>query len=294
MAGTAIVPASPALIPSSTTGPADGELANAASVNGAFLDVMTGVLGVRIGTYGRVANAHCRSINGTVIIVDALGSVLLTTGGGTSWLSLLNTTQQSVTAATAFGGVLAINTRYYLYAYNNAGAVDFIVTITAPNASRTYENGNTDRAFITTFVTDGAGIIIPYVQTDREVRYANPYQGPSTATNTGGGVWTDVNLNATVPMVPSWAQSVTLLVDLVNSDTTAGGDLYELRPKGITATGNYNLKAIQFYCGLVTGFSKYVLTQVQMVTNESQTVQYEWITGGAGRAGALSVVGWSY
>ena len=146
MAGTAIIPASPALIPSSTTGPADGELANAASVNGAFLDVMTGVLGVRIGTYGRVANAHCRSINGTVIIVDALGSVLLTTGGATSWLSLLNTTQQSVTAATAFGGVLAINTRYYLYAYNNAGAVDFIVTITAPNASRTYEHGNTDRA----------------------------------------------------------------------------------------------------------------------------------------------------
>jgi len=62
----------------------------------------------------------------------------------------------------------------------------------------------------------------------------------------------------------------------------------------ITATGNYNLKAHQFACGTVTGFPKYVLAQVQMVTNDSQTVQYEWITGGAGRAGALSVVGWSY
>ncbi len=294
MAGTPIIPASPSPIPSATTGPADGDLANAASVNGAFLDVMEGVLGLRIASYGRIGNVHCRSSNGTVISVDALGTVLLTTGGSTSWISLLNSTSQTVTAATALGSALANNTRYYMYVYYNGMGLAFIVNTTVPNASRTYENGNTDRAFVTTFVTDGSGIIIPYVQTGREVRYSNPYQGPSTATNTGGGVWTDVDLNATVPMVPPWAQSVTLLVDLSNSDTTAGGDLYYLRPKGVTATGNYNLQAIQFRPGTVTGYPAYILTQAQLNTNDSQTVQYLWVTGGAGRAGALSVAGWSY
>ena len=294
MAGTSIIPASPALIPISTTGPADGELANAASVNGAFLDLMSGVLGVRIGTYGRVANVHCRSSNGTDIVVDALGSVLLTTGGATSWLSLLNSTPQSVTAATALGSALGNNVRYYLYAYYNGTGLAFIVNTTAPNVSRTYENGNTDHIFVSTFVTDGSGIIIPYVQTGRQVRYSNPYQGPSVATNTGGGVWTDVNFNATTPMIPTWAQSVTLLVDLSNSDTTAGGDLYYLRPKGITASGNYNLQAIQFYTGTVTGYLTHILTQVELHTNDSQLVQYAWVAGGAGRAGALSVAGWSY
>ena len=171
MAGTPIVPATPSPIRSSTTGPADGELANAASVNGAFQDLMEGVLGLRLASYGRRAQIHVRSSNRTTLIVGALGSVILTTGGGSTWLSFLNTTQQTVTAATAFGGALGNLTRYFLYAYNNAGALDFIVTTTAPDASRTYENGNTDRVFISTFITDGSGIIVPFTHVGNQYHY---------------------------------------------------------------------------------------------------------------------------
>ena len=176
-------------------------------------------------------------INGTVIAVDALGSVILTTGGGANWISFLNSTSQTVTAATALGAALGNNTRYYLYAYNNAGTLDFIANTNVPNASRTYENGNTDHVFITTFVTDGSGIIIPYVQNRGRVVYTTPGANPSISMNTGGAAWTDANPNATTPMVPSWAQTVDLYLVLTNSDNTAGGDVFSLRAKSITGTG---------------------------------------------------------
>ena len=293
MAGTPIIPSSPSPIPAATVGPADGELANAASVNGAFLDVMSGVLGLRLGAYGRVANAHCYCINGTVIVIDALGSVILTTGGAASWISFLNATQQSVTAATAFGGALAINTRYYLYAYNNAGTLDFIVNATAPNASRTYENGNTDRVFITTFVTDGSGIIIPYVQNRGRVVYTTPGANPSISMNTGGAAWTDANPNATTPMVPSWAQTIELYLVLTNSDNTAGGDSFSLRAKGVTGTGYTNAGKI-YVVGAVDHYVQALFDTTEMVVSTGQLFQYNWATGGAGRSATGYVAGWSY
>lgn len=293
MAGTPIIPASPSPIPSATTGPADGDLANAASVNGAFLDLMSGVVGNRIAAYGRVCNVHCRSVNGTVIAVDALGSVILTTGGGANWISFLNSTSQTVTAATALGAALGNNTRYYLYAYNNAGTLDFIANTNVPNASRTYENGNTDRVFITTFITDGSGIIIPYVQENRRVVYTTPGQNPSMAMNTGGAAWTDVNPNATTPMVPLWAQTISLYTVLVNSDSTAGGDAFSLRAKSVTATG-YTGAAKVFIVGAVDHYTQYAAETTTLVLSDSQIFQYQWATGGAGRAAVGYIEGWSY
>lgn len=293
MAGTPIIPPSPSPIPSQTTGPADGDLANAASVNVAFLDLMDGVLGLRLASYGRTANVHCRSIDGTTIVIDALGSVILTTGGATSWISFLNSVQQTVTAATAYGGVLGNNTRYFLYAYNNAGTLDFIVNTTLPNASRTYENGNTDRAFVTSFVTNGSGIIIPYVQENRCVTYYTPGQNPSMAMNTAGAVWTDVDPNATTPMVPTWAQSVALYLIILNTDNTAGGDVFSLRAKAVTAVGYTN--AAKFYTvGAANHYVQSLTDTTTLCTNSSQVFQYQWATGGVGRSTTGYIAGWSY
>jgi hypothetical protein len=254
---------------------------------------MDGVLGLRLASYGRTANVHCRSIDGTTIVIDALGSVILTTGGATSWISFLNSVQQTVTAATAYGGVLGNNTRYFLYAYNNAGTLDFVVNTTLPNASRTYENGNTDRAFVTSFVTNGSGIIIPYVQNDRAVEYTTPGQNPSMTMNTAGAVWTDVNPNATTPMVPTWAQSVDLYLVLTNSDSTAGGDAFSLRAKAITSVG-YTGAAKIYVVGAVDHYVQALYDTTSLSTNTSQIFQYQWATGGVGRAATGYIAGWRY
>lgn len=235
MAGTPIVPPSPSPIPSSTTGPADGDLANAASVNVAFLDLMDGVLGLRLASYGRRERVSVSSFNGTSLTIGALGAVLLTSGG-TTWYSFLNSTAQTVVAATAFGGALGNSTRYYLYAYNNAGTLDFIVNTTLPNASRTYENGNTDRAFITTFITDSAGIIVPFTHIGHDYNY-----GPKTDFSVGGGstILRVANVAATgtatvtlsTLVIPSWALAATM--NYYAYDTVSG----YVQDTGITATG---------------------------------------------------------
>jgi hypothetical protein len=254
---------------------------------------MDGVLGLRLASYGRTANIHCRSTNGTDIIIDAIGSVILTTGGATSWISFLNSVQQTVVAATAFGAALGNNTRYYLYCYNNAGTLDFIVNTTAPNASRTYENGNTDHAYVTTFVTNGSGIIIPYIQNSRGVEYTTPGQNPSMAMNTAGAVWTDVDPNATTPMVPSWSQGVDLYLIILNSDATAGGDTFSLRSKGVTAVG-YTGAAKIYTVGAATYYVQFLSDTTSLTTNSSQVFQYQWATGGVGRATTGYIAGWRY
>ena len=252
MAGTPIVPATPSPIRSSTTGPADGELANAASVNGAFQDLMEGVLGLRLASYGRRAQIHVRSSNGTTLIVGALGSVILTTGGGSTWLSFLNTTQQTVTAATAFGGALGNLTRYFLYAYNNAGALDFIVTTTAPDASRTYENGNTDRVFISTFITDGSGIIVPFTHVGNQYHY-----GPALDYATFGGrtalrifnlnTNTQADYDLSTLVVPSWATSAVMQY-FASADVNFGAFT-----KGVTANGYLPASGMSEAAFILTG-----------------------------------------
>ena len=232
---TPITPPTPSPIPAATTGPADGDLANAASVNVAFLDLMSGVLGLRIASYGRRERVSVASFNGTSFTIGALGTVLLTTAG-TTWYAFLNSTAQTVVAATAFGAALGNSTRYYLYAYNNAGTLDFIVTTTPPNASRTYENGNTDRAFITTFITDSAGVIVPFTHIGNDYSY-----GPKTDFSVGGGstILRAANVvatgSATVTLstliIPSWALSATM--NYYAYDTVTGG----VQEPGVTAVG---------------------------------------------------------
>ena len=288
---TAITPTTPAPIPSATTGPADGDLANAASVNVAFQELLDGAYATRLALYGQRTNVRVQSTDGATLVVSGLGGIALTSGG--EWITFSNTGGATVDAATALGSALSASTRYYLYAYNNAGTLDFIANTNVPNASRTYENGNTDHVFITTFITDGSGIIIPYVQENRRVVYTTPGQNPSMAMHTGGAAWTDVNPNATTPMVPLWAQTISLYTVLLNSDSTAGGDAFSLRAKSVTATG-YTGAAKVFIVGAVDHFSQYAAETTTLVLSDSQIFQYQWAAGGVGRAATGYIEGWSY
>jgi hypothetical protein len=68
------------------------------------------------------------------------------------------------------GGLVAA-TRYWVYAYENAGALAFAVSTTAPDAGLRYMTGNEAYYYVSTFYTDNTPDVITYTQSDNEYTY---------------------------------------------------------------------------------------------------------------------------
>jgi hypothetical protein len=62
------------------------------------------------------------------------------------------------------GGNLANSTWYYVYAYDNAGTVDYLLSTTAPRASRQYRNSvdGSQYRYLGCFVTNPSGAPLPF------------------------------------------------------------------------------------------------------------------------------------
>jgi len=59
------------------------------------------------------------------------------------------------------GGNLANSDWYHVYAYNNAGSIDFEISTTEPNASRTLKTGDSTRGYLGCFPTLSTGAPVP-------------------------------------------------------------------------------------------------------------------------------------
>lgn len=93
--------------------------------------------------------------------VGAVGSVVLVDGSGVyaAFFAVATTIGASKIEG---GGNLANSQFYYLYAWNNAGALDYELSLTAPGASRRTKSGDTTRRFLgTAFRTTSAGAPFP-------------------------------------------------------------------------------------------------------------------------------------
>jgi hypothetical protein len=170
-----ITPASPVVFPATLTVPADGDLANAASVVVPMQDMLTGIDGARAGHYGQKRHRRIVSTNLADLTIGPLGYVMVTSGG--VWRIAAYTLASTITAATKLGAALANSTRYYVYAGIVAGSPDFIVTTDPPDTYRAYRTGNTDHLYITTFLTDTAAHIIPFRHDGMRYRYFDVYWG---------------------------------------------------------------------------------------------------------------------
>ena len=137
-----------------------------------------------LASYGVCGALMVSSIDGVNLTVGALGAVRTTT------LVLSTTAPATFSAATKLGGALANSARYYLYAYSNAGTLDYQVSTTAPQANRLYKTGSDDHALLSTFSTDSSGIILPYSQRGNDYTYAVPKISAALTANT----WTDLDL----------------------------------------------------------------------------------------------------
>lgn len=180
-----------------------------------------------------------------VHLYNATASKVLAYGGGTIGASKIEG-----------GGNLGNSEWRYVYAWINAGALDFEISTTAPNASRTLKSGDTTRRYLGCFRTTSAGAPIP-VRASRG-RYVYRRSGGAVADTrllSAGNATTATAVDCSA-LVPPHARLVTLHAELLN--TAAAINYAHLRTNGdsgadeltialtnvnnSTATGSYDIE----------------------------------------------------
>lgn len=149
---TTLTPTTPPIAPDAVLGPADGELANAASVNAPLQTLLDGIEFARLASIGRKVQPDYSCLDGININVEPLGQIVLTNGAG-KWTILEHLSPSTFNAATKLGAPLVLNTRYYFYVYINGASADFSVTTDPPEATLRYRSGGlTNQVYVGTFI----------------------------------------------------------------------------------------------------------------------------------------------
>jgi hypothetical protein len=178
------------------------------------------------------------------------------------------------------GGNLANSTWYYVYAYDNAGAVDYLISTTAPRASRVYRNsvdGNQYR-YLGCFVTDSSGAPVPFRM--HRGRYTFRLSSAANTTRvlnsgTAQASATDVSLAA---WIPSHARVARVQAIVTSS---GGATLMILLTKG-DADVSWRQQSAD-------GTTTYGETDIE--TDSSRVIQYTYNLGGGTGNASIRVAG---
>jgi len=200
---TPITPATPPTISLSLTGPADGEVANALSVNSVFQVLEDDAEAYRLLTYGGGIRRRVLCTSNTNMVIQPLGAVVVKSAIGV-WTVFSHTTPTTVSPTTMTGGLT--NNRWWVYAYDNAGSLGFIASTTAPDSGLRYKDSDEKYQYVTTFYVDSGPNVVPYNQNDNEYTYLSANSGNTVVTNGAATVKT----NVPVPLVPSQAASFSI------------------------------------------------------------------------------------
>lgn len=156
---TTINPDATSLFPNSLVGPADGDLANAASVNGAFQTLVDGTQAAKLALFGRATNKPNYFISDDggggfpKMTIYPMGQIVLTTGGGADWGVLQHNVTTVLDLRTAYGGTIPTKTRLYVYAFNSGGSIAFTATASPPDVYVRY-GASTDFYYVGTVLSD--------------------------------------------------------------------------------------------------------------------------------------------
>lgn len=188
-----------------TNVPAAGDARSAASVDGAFQDLLdndtylnTRLLGDGIVLW-RGSLASIPSTNH--IAIGAIDQVIV---GGKSFHG--NPTTFDAATVTA-------STRYYIYCYDNSGSLAYEKSTTAPDSNLYFKTGDTTRVYLGTFLgaSSGGGIVSFYAK-----RGVYSYRESDVANNDtrvlAGGTSTSYAAVPAVPIVPASARKVWITV----------------------------------------------------------------------------------
>jgi hypothetical protein len=246
-------------------GPADGDDAIADSVNVGFQGVVNRT---------RYLYTHLTALNGLMRGGDAArcapGSTDVIVSPLALWLGGVTLSAAGESTVSAAG--LTPSLWYYLYAYNNAGALAFEISTTAPDAARVFMTGNTTRRYICTLRTHNfSGTTRPIPFQMRRGRYV--YRGSGVPTgllevlpaSSTSAVMTTLDLGGRMPPHARLAE-LRIFVDLTNSGSSA-----QVRTNGDTTDVSWQ----------VTGVCKFIDT-VTVETNGVPEIQWSADPGNIG------------
>jgi len=113
-----------------------------------------------------------RLVSNTSMVIEPLGAIQVY--DGTAWRTLANLTQTTINPAALSGG-LANSTRYWVYARIVANTLTFTVTVDGPDAGLNYRSGDDSSMWVSTFITNASGNVIPQSQNELEFTYIGAY-----------------------------------------------------------------------------------------------------------------------
>mgnify|MGYP000443870398 CR=1 FL=1 len=170
----------------------------AAPVQPPWTKLQSGVAAARFQGYGNCSRrVDCPASN--TMYISPLGGVVVKVAG--EWIAYLDAPPAPITGTTfdpTNGGAvtLANSTRYWVYVTIAAGALVFSISTTEPDSGTKFMTADESQLYVSTFVTNGSGVIIPYVQTDGAYRYVVT---PTVLTSGSATVPTSVTLTPAIP-----------------------------------------------------------------------------------------------
>lgn len=211
---TPITPPAAPTLNATVNAPNDGEIANSASLVQFVQPFVDDTEALRLLTYGGGLRRRVACTSNTVLTIQPLGAVVVKPGA--DWVTLSHSVA-TIVDPSALAGVLVANTRYWLYAYYNAGVIAFSVSTTGPDAGLRYMTGNTQYFLVSTFWTNAAADIVPYSQTDSEYTYTDASLGDGTQLLNAGAAAVDTDVTLTSTSIPTQASRAYLLIALASS-----------------------------------------------------------------------------
>lgn len=175
--------------------------------------------------------------------VGAIYGVTLTDLASGFYLPYVSAAQTVGASKIEGGGNLANSSWYYVYAWSNAGSLDFEISLTGPSSSRVRKSGSADadlaRVYLGCFPTDSAGNPVPLMAVRGSYRYRRSAVASVTglfaadglrAVAFGGGAVARTALDLSA-RVPPHARRAILFGQSVVTSTAAGAstslDLYD-------------------------------------------------------------------
>jgi len=257
MPSVLVPPANPQFTPASgqLIGPADADPLAAASVNGAFQAVADRTLlawrGLN-GVQGSRMQASC--VDGANIVINAQTAIRFSTR-----------VYETLVATSVPKGVTVGSTTYYIYAWDNAGVLQFVVTTDAPNPGLRYRPGIPDQAFLTAFRTTPANNVRNFVQT------AGKYLYEAEVPILAAGVAV-VFAPIAISDIPPYANIVKIHVRMQNPGTTGPSSL-TLKKQG-AAQNFITLNVEERPAGV--GTIAYEEDVLEIPTNGTVGLEYQW------------------
>lgn len=206
-----------------------------------------------------------------VITVGPIDEIALYTGGSPS-IAVFQTND----VTTIDPGALAASTKYYVYAWYNAGSLALEVSTTAPDgASKRWKTSDVSRRYLASFVSDSANNVRPFYKVGGRYAYLRA-AGPDTLVVLAAGAsatFADVDLSA---LVPAHARLVHLSAQLSALATLAVGTTGQafVRTKGQTGDDSARCHALNVFQAVASQAPATGFVPITLSANASGLVQY--------------------